>query len=275
MISMVSAVYNKAKLLERVLASVLLQKHKCDWEIVLINDGSTDNIMEIFDFYRHKMSLRMFNTFRPGYLSPAWPTNCAVKKAKGEYILLGSPDVIHYGDTFDFMHLLLEKQDILVGATIYDLTALDNKWLKNHNIWRNYLSQLKRFNKRRQLLGPNENAKYRKGYFWIGGCRKESFLRVGGMDESFIYPGAEDKEFISRCNAFGIKPECVWRISKNDPIKGYHQYHKRDWLHSSYKEKLQRTHEQYAESLQRLKTKLIPANYGKEWGILSEENEVK
>ena len=67
MISMVTCAYNRAALLERTLHSITCQSHKYDWEIIIMDDGSTDQILDVFGQYKSKLPLRMFDTQREGY----------------------------------------------------------------------------------------------------------------------------------------------------------------------------------------------------------------
>ena len=52
-ISVIVPVYNVAKYLERCLESILSQSFK-DFEIICVNDGSTDNSLEILQQYAKK-----------------------------------------------------------------------------------------------------------------------------------------------------------------------------------------------------------------------------
>ena len=52
-ISIIIPVYNTAKYLKRCLDSVLAQSYK-DFEMVIINDGSTDNSEQIINEYKDK-----------------------------------------------------------------------------------------------------------------------------------------------------------------------------------------------------------------------------
>lgn len=54
-ISIVVPVYNAAKYLPRTIASVQAQTYE-DWELLLVNDGSTDNSVQIIEQYANKDS---------------------------------------------------------------------------------------------------------------------------------------------------------------------------------------------------------------------------
>ncbi len=60
-ISVIIPVYNTAKYLQKCIESVLNQTYK-DFEIILVNDASTDNSLEICQQYAAKFSnIRLIN----------------------------------------------------------------------------------------------------------------------------------------------------------------------------------------------------------------------
>ena len=92
-ISIIIPVYNTAKYLKRCLDSVLAQSYK-DFEMVIINDGSTDNSEQIINEYKDKYPdlISYYNKPNTGVASTR---NFGIEKAKGEYIMfLDSDDYI-------------------------------------------------------------------------------------------------------------------------------------------------------------------------------------
>ena len=85
--SIVIPVYNVEKYIKRCLDSVFNQSFK-DFEVIVVNDGTKDNSMDIVENYDVKII-----TQKNQGLSVA--RNTGVKKAKGEYIIfLDSDDYI-------------------------------------------------------------------------------------------------------------------------------------------------------------------------------------
>lgn len=270
MISMVTCIYNRAQLLENTLISIYKQQHKNDWEIVIIDDGSTDDVKSVFKNYRKKMPLRMFRTKRNKYLNVAYPANCGVKQAKGEFILYASPEVLHVGNTFDTIHDTLKKYDSIVYATAYNATAKDNYWISTNHSWYDNIRLLDKFRQRPELIGPNNRRNGRPMYF-LGGWRKDTYLRIGGMNEAFRYVGYEDNEFIFRLQYHKIPFINLFKY----PIYGIHQYHKRQYLN----EKNQYYLKQSRNLCRQLKKKIdnheaTIAHVGTEWGKLPQNSEI-
>ena len=87
--SFIVPVYNTKKYLKKCLDSLIKQTFK-DFEIIIVNDGSTDNSMEIIEKYKNKYSnIKVIEQQNQG-LSLA--RNNGVKKTSGEYILFIDSD---------------------------------------------------------------------------------------------------------------------------------------------------------------------------------------
>lgn len=91
-ISLIIPVYNVEKYIDNTLNSVLAQTFK-DYEVIMINNGSTDKSLEILKKYAQKhKNFKLINQHNRG-LSNA--RNAGVKAAKGEYIaFLDSDDFL-------------------------------------------------------------------------------------------------------------------------------------------------------------------------------------
>lgn len=91
-ISVVVPVYNVEKYLKRCIESILLQTYK-DYEIILVNDGSTDKSGEICNNYVEKYSnIRVINKSNKGLSDTR---NVGIRYSRGEYIFfLDSDDYI-------------------------------------------------------------------------------------------------------------------------------------------------------------------------------------
>ncbi len=93
MISVVVPVYNVAKYLRRCIDSVLAQT--CgDWELVCVNDGSTDGSLDILNEYAARDGrIRIISKQNAGVSAAR---NDGIAAARGEYVLfLDSDDFIH------------------------------------------------------------------------------------------------------------------------------------------------------------------------------------
>jgi glycosyltransferase involved in cell wall biosynthesis len=125
-ISVIIPTYNRANLLMRSINSVLNQTYK-DFELIVINDGSTDNTGEIVENLR-KNDERIIYIKIDNSGGPAHPKNIGIKKAQGEYIAF-------LDDDDEWMPTKLEKQISLFEKTnkedltivSCDSVVIDNK----------------------------------------------------------------------------------------------------------------------------------------------------
>lgn len=75
--------HNYGRFLEQAIESVLRQYY-AGWELLLFDDGSTDNTMEIIRLYEGDSRIRVFKTNNVGLPAVA---NLALSEARGEYII--------------------------------------------------------------------------------------------------------------------------------------------------------------------------------------------
>jgi glycosyltransferase involved in cell wall biosynthesis len=102
-ISVIIPVYNQANYLEDALQSVLAQTYH-DYEIVVVNDGSTDASEEIANRYREK--IRYIYQENRGL---AGARNTGIRESKGELIALLDSDDIWLPDYLERMVALTEE----------------------------------------------------------------------------------------------------------------------------------------------------------------------
>ncbi len=82
-ISIIIPIYNGEKYIKNCIESVLHQSFK-DFELILINDGSTDNSQKISEEYQEKYNFVRVYFKENGGVSSA--RNLGIQKAKGQYI---------------------------------------------------------------------------------------------------------------------------------------------------------------------------------------------
>lgn len=109
--SFVVPVYNVEMYLERCLDSILAQTYQ-DYEVLLINDGSTDGSEAICAKYANRYSKVKFYTKENGGLSDA--RNYGIDRAVGDYIIfVDSDDYIDSATCEKIMPFTINKPDII------------------------------------------------------------------------------------------------------------------------------------------------------------------
>lgn len=126
LISIIIPVYNVQDYLARCLESVINQTYK-NLEIILINDGSTDNSLEICQQYMNKDSRIILINKKNGGLSSA--RNAGLEINKGKYITFVDSDdwvALDYINTL-YQDIIHNNADISMAGfiNVYDFTLED------------------------------------------------------------------------------------------------------------------------------------------------------
>lgn len=86
-VSIIIPVYNCEKYLNQCLNSVLNQKTNCSYEIICINDGSTDRSIEILNKYQGKIKIIDIENSGPGKAR-----NIGISESSGEFLMFVDSD---------------------------------------------------------------------------------------------------------------------------------------------------------------------------------------
>lgn len=121
-ISVIIPVYNAEKYLSACLESIIEQTFN-DYEIIIVNDGSTDNSQRIIDDYASRSDRIKSFTMENGGVSKA--RNFGISAASGEYIVfLDADDTVHG----DFLKALNNsKKDGALTLCAFNKIYLDRK----------------------------------------------------------------------------------------------------------------------------------------------------
>lgn len=84
-ISIITPTYNSSKFIKRTIQSVIDQSYT-DWEYLIVDDGSTDNTVELINEYIKKETRIKFFKTQENSGGPALPKNIGIKNATGEYV---------------------------------------------------------------------------------------------------------------------------------------------------------------------------------------------
>ena len=112
--SVIMCAYNLEKIVNIAIESVLNQKFN-DYELIIVNDGSLDNTLEVLKKYEEKANgkIRVINNKKNIGLSAS--RNKAIRQAKGEYIVhLDGDDTLYNRNT-------LANIDATIGDQDYDI----------------------------------------------------------------------------------------------------------------------------------------------------------
>jgi len=111
-ISVIVPVYNTEKYIEKCLDSILMQEYD-NYEIIVVNDGSTDNSKKIIEKYEKKYPEKIkFFSKENGGLSDA--RNYGVSKAMGEYLCFIDSDDYIAKDLFKSLEKYIDNEIDLI-----------------------------------------------------------------------------------------------------------------------------------------------------------------
>ena len=123
MISIIIPLYNKEAIIKKSLESVLTQDYD-DFEVIVVNDGSTDKSAEIVKAI-HDTRITLIEQENGG---PSKARNTGVKNAKGEWILfLDADDELLQGALSRFVSLTKNERDCNFLTCSYYVRNLKNE----------------------------------------------------------------------------------------------------------------------------------------------------
>lgn len=139
MISIIMPVYNSEKYLARCINSVLNQTYK-DFELIIVNDSSTDNSEKIIKDYLNDKRIKYFNNIHKGVSNAR---NLGIEKSKGEYITFIDSDDWMLENALEEMYKYINIDNIDVCISGYIERSLKSEKLielpyKDGSIMNNY-----------------------------------------------------------------------------------------------------------------------------------------
>lgn len=135
-VSVIIPFYNRNKLVIRAIKSVLKQTHK-NYEILVVNDGSTDDISEVKAFIKQNKNIKLLNV-RPNK-GAANARNVGIDNASGDYITFLDSDDVFEPKKLEIQLLRMVVTNSKVSHTSYnrkgfDQTVLFNSGRQNGNM---------------------------------------------------------------------------------------------------------------------------------------------
>lgn len=177
LISVVIPTHNRAKLLIKCLDSLVLQTFK-DFEVIVIDDASKENISEVAMSYKDKLNLTYIRN-EDSMGGPARPRNIGIEASKGEWIAFLDNDDWWYPNKLERVVAQFEKADVIYHEL--DVYDAEGKFMYKTSS--------------RQVHSPvlvdllvNSNAITNSSAV----ARKKLILSVGGIDEAKDLIAVED-----------------------------------------------------------------------------------
>jgi len=229
-VSIIVPTYNCGNFILHALESIFNQTYK-DFEIIVVDDGSTDNTKEILLPLIIDGSIKYFSQENAG---PAAARNRGIKESSGLCIAFLDADDLWVKEK-------LEKSLIFMDQNNFDWICTSLLKINEYGE-----SKIKRITDDSWVLDPktNEVKQLKNGLFFFSSIplqvqtvvvRKKCFERAGIFDESFLI--GEDTDLWLRFEEYGLRcgyldePLTIYRYNENSITKakkvdGLHEYAK-------------------------------------------------
>lgn len=131
MVSVITPCYNAESTIAQTIESVLNQTYK-DWEMLIVDDSSTDRSPEIIKKYIERdKRIKYFKTDKPSG-SPSLPRNIGIENASGEYIAFLDADDIWLPQKLEIQVKFMIEKKVDLSYSFYEKISHDG--VRNNRI---------------------------------------------------------------------------------------------------------------------------------------------
>jgi chlorobactene glucosyltransferase len=120
LVSVIIPARNEEKYIKNCILSLLNQHLGINYEIIIVDDNSSDNTLEVLKFFKNNDKIRVMEAGNKpeDWIGKNWPCYVGYKNSRGEYLLFTDADTIHSNHSIgDSLFTLLEdKLDVLTAV---------------------------------------------------------------------------------------------------------------------------------------------------------------
>ena len=133
LISIIIPAYNASSTIEECLNSVFSNQTKYNYEVLVIDDGSTDQTYILLDEYKQKHKIDNLKVIHQKNRGFSGARNRGIDEAKGEFfIFLDSDDVLSPHAIEKLMNTMLDKQFDIVEGAYYQFSKKKKNTVKTY-----------------------------------------------------------------------------------------------------------------------------------------------
>lgn len=171
MVSFIIPVYNGDKFISKCLDSIFAQTYK-DFQLLVINDGSTDNTLSILEVYKEKFYNFDFTIISTENRGHSHARNLGITKATREYIWFVDADDVLYDDKSLESAIADFKK---YQPDIYVFSVFETDYNRRNKVWTYTLrNKLTNINRSPFLL-------FKQNWSWNKPLRRDFLLSSGEM----------------------------------------------------------------------------------------------
>ncbi|MBI2018158.1 glycosyltransferase [Candidatus Daviesbacteria bacterium] len=186
-VSIVIPAYNEEKYIENCLKSLVEQRTSLNYEVIVVDNNSTDTTVQIAEKFKDKFNLKVVNEKKQSRGAARYR---GFKEAKGEIILSTDADAIVYPEWIDTLVGGLANGEIIATTTsckTLDLGAINDAIFNSVQPTATYL------------------YKVFFGHYWLAGfsfaIKKDVYIKSGGFSPNL--QALEDTDLAQRVKKFG------------------------------------------------------------------------
>lgn len=228
LISIIVPAYNSKKTIKKCIESLLVINYQ-NYEIIIVDDGSTDNTKEILSEYKDRIHI-----IENQHSGPSKCRNIAANRVKGDFLAFTDADCLADRDWLkELIKGFINDEVVSVGGSqlspqdetnfgkrvqeFFELTGFLGGYIKTNQ--KPVTSNQGNVKKEARLVGVPHNPSCNSMY------RKDAFSESGGFDDN-LWPGEDvdldyrlkKKGFIFICNSKAIvyhyRPQSIKELSK-------------------------------------------------------------
>lgn len=227
-VSVILPTYNRSQMLGGAIETVLAQTYR-NFELLIIDDGSTDKTKEIIQRYNDK---RIRYIWQENSGSPAGARNTGLKMVKGKYIAFLDSDDLWFSSKLEKQVEFLNKNDeILLVATNFIVFSNSGVFIKDITLSRNIRVSFHQLINRNMII--NSSVILRKEIADVIGLQDENLSSMEDYDYWLRILNFKDKSIV-------ILKDQLTKFRKHDmqthfSISPCDKYKKFKYVYSKYK----------------------------------------
>jgi len=168
-VSIVIPAYNEEGYIGPCLQSLTWQKTKTKFEVIVVDNNSTDKTSQIANIFKNKLNLKVIVEKQQGRGIARWR---GFEEAKGKIIFSTDADTILPEDWIERFMKYFENKGIVA---VTSLCNIDEPSRMDKTIFKFF------------LLLVNESHRIALGHYWLSGfsyaIRKDTYIKAGGINK--------------------------------------------------------------------------------------------